>query len=363
MEIKSFKAQVKEFNDQNLTVTHFISTEEQDRSGDIMRADGMKMRGVPAVLKEHGFDTVQGREPIAKPISITIGTDSKGFKGILVKTQYYDGSHLSPPDNTGRRLYEKARDGFMDKWSVGFMVEDARPIAGGGRDVKSWEILEYSQVGVPDNVGATTQKYQLDVKMVQQSPDAVEGPIVNLKSIAERVKTEIPYRALMSITDAFFYELYNIESEKEVSALLKEFTEMAKPYCVAMVDAMNAYSEKSSPEELAEYKSKYRIVVKSDVVDSDQPPADVEPPEQEAVPSGDTPAAAIAQPVSSAAETEDDGMVSDAEDLAFVDFNLDESADEGVDLPVDAAGLAKMVSDATSLAFKAELGKLTGKIS
>jgi hypothetical protein len=33
-----------------------------------------------------------------------------------------------------------------------------------------------------------------------------------------------------------------------------------------------------------------------------------------------------------------------------------------VDLPVDADGLAKMVSDATSQAFKKEIGKLTGKI-
>lgn len=385
MEVKAFKAEVKEFNDKDLTITHFISTEEVDRSGDIMLADGMTMRGMPAVLKEHGFDPAQGREPIAKPLNITIGTDAKGNKGILVTTQYYDGSSLVPPDNTGRRLYEKAKGGFMDKWSIGFMVMDASPRAGGGRKVAKWELLEYSQVGVPDNMGATTAKgeYQLDVKMVEQpavpaapvadavapvvpaasgtpaADTAVPTESVSMKSIAERVMTEIPHRALMSITDAFFYELYNCEEEKQVNALLKEFVDMAKPHCIAMMNAMNSYREKSTPEELAEYKSKFRISIKSS--DSSEPSgAADQSPSQEPAPSSETPAAAVEQPAGSASVAEDDGVVFD--ESVTGQAPAAQPVDDGVELPVTSAELTEIVAAETGKAIRAELDRMRGRI-
>lgn len=154
LERKYLPAEVKAYDDKTLTITHFVSTEDKDRSGDVMRADGMHLDGKPMVLKQHGMDPDTGGEPIAKNLDIRVATNENGQKGIMVRTQYYDGTHLEPPDNTGRRLYEKAKNDFMPFWSVGFFVNKAVPARGGGREVLDWTMVEYSQVGVPDNVNA-----------------------------------------------------------------------------------------------------------------------------------------------------------------------------------------------------------------
>jgi hypothetical protein len=143
-------------DDKTLTIEHFISTESQDDGGDIMRADGMKQRGRVVVLKQHGMDPAQGFEPIAKPKGIRVGCNKKGVKGLIATTQYYDGSKLTPPDNTGQRLYEKAKLGFMPNWSVGYKTIKYTPIKG-GRDITEWKLLEYSQVGVGMNEDATCE--------------------------------------------------------------------------------------------------------------------------------------------------------------------------------------------------------------
>lgn len=155
---KIYKGEVKSFNDEELTIEHFISTEQEDRSKDTVIADGIKFDAVPVVLKQHGFDPDTGNEPIAKPLSIAIATNDNGVKGIKVRTKYYDGGHLSPPDNTGRRLYEKAKDGYMPYWSIGFRIIDGQPKKTGGLLIKECVVFEYSQVGVPDNVGAAVVK-------------------------------------------------------------------------------------------------------------------------------------------------------------------------------------------------------------
>lgn len=153
LEHKVFSAEVKKFDDQQLIVEHFISTERRDRGGDSMRADGMKIRGKVVVLLAHGFSGL-GQEPIAKPLKIWPET-FKGSLGICAMTQFYDGSHLNPPDNTGRRLYEKAKLGFMPNWSIGWIPIKWEDINGPHgeyyRDVLEWELLEYSPVGVPMN--------------------------------------------------------------------------------------------------------------------------------------------------------------------------------------------------------------------
>ena len=153
-ETKFFPAEVKSFDDKTMTITHFISTEGVDRSGDVMHADGLTLDGTPSVLKQHGFDPDIGSEPIAKCLELKQGVNEKGDKGIIAKTKYFDGSKLTPPDNTGQRLYQKAKDNYMPFWSVAFIVDKATPRSGGGRDVLKWLCVEYSQVGVPDNVDA-----------------------------------------------------------------------------------------------------------------------------------------------------------------------------------------------------------------
>ena len=172
---KVFKANVKTFDDATLTIEHFISTEKKDRVGDIMRVDGLQLDGVPVVLKQHGFDPDTGSEPIAKPVSLKIAEDGEGNRGILVKTQYYDGSHLNPPDNTGRRLYEKAKQEIMPYWSIGFAGE-GKALPGGGIEYTKWFLHEYSQVGVPANPTAKIIKAESiedAEKIVKEQPNEI----------------------------------------------------------------------------------------------------------------------------------------------------------------------------------------------
>lgn len=144
---KDYQAEVKAYNEKDLTIEHFISTETEDRYGDIVRAEGMKIRGKPVVLLGHGYGSM-GTEPIAKPLWIKHGKH-KNKKGILAKTQYFDDEQ-----GIGRRLWGKASQGYMPNWSIGFIPLDSKERKNGGRDIQSWELLEYSQVGVPANPDA-----------------------------------------------------------------------------------------------------------------------------------------------------------------------------------------------------------------
>jgi hypothetical protein len=149
MERKVFPSEVKEADDHHLTVRHVISTEHVDRVGDIVRARGMKIRGKPVVLWSHGRGSM-GNEPIAKPLWIKPGT-FEGEPGVEAETQFF-------PDDLGRRLFRKVKEGFLHAWSIGFSVLRESPLAGGGRDIREWELLEYSLVPVPANPYATTPK-------------------------------------------------------------------------------------------------------------------------------------------------------------------------------------------------------------
>jgi phage head maturation protease len=327
---KVFPSVVKSYDDETLTIEHWISTEKVDRSKDIMVADGMRLDGIPVVLKQHGFDPDTGNEPIAKPLSITVATDDDGVKGILVKTQYFDGRKLTPPDNTGQRLYEKAKDGTMPYWSIGFRGLDAEPRTGGGMKYKEWLMFEYSQVGVPDNIGAKVKSIEEAEKLVNEkadklltfsiekkekkkdkplmfsdikSPDSqitkenikdalasieetigIEIDIDDLKSfikdkstkffksISETVAEEIPYQAMWSIWWAFIDELYRSDGkDKTVKAIIKEFFGLIAGYADAFAKATT-----DEPEMFTEVKQQIDKFFSSDneeVVDDPAPPA------------------------------------------------------------------------------------------
>jgi hypothetical protein len=157
IERKIYQSHIKQFDDEEMTVEHFISTEDRDRGGDRLLSSGMRINGKVVVLLSHGFSQSLGPEPIAKPVWIKAG-EHDGKRGIIAKTKFYDGSHLTPPDNTGRRLYEKAKSGFMPNWSIGWLpikwTDRRGPHSEEWRDISEWELLEYSPVGVPMNPDA-----------------------------------------------------------------------------------------------------------------------------------------------------------------------------------------------------------------
>ena len=170
MEYKNFAAHVKGYDDTELWIDHFVSVEVEDRGGDTLHADGLRIFGRPTTLFAHGKDPVIGQEAIARPLWIKPSI-FKGYKGIAARTKFYDGSHLTPPDNTGRRLYEKARDAYLPNWSVGFIpIKWTETNGGRGRDITEWELLEYSMVPVGMNALAQTPEYKsLAFKFVEDN--------------------------------------------------------------------------------------------------------------------------------------------------------------------------------------------------
>jgi hypothetical protein len=257
-----------------------------------MRADGMILPGRPVVLKQHGKDPQTGYEPIAKPLSIKVATNDKGVKGILVKTKYYDGSTLIPPDNTGRRLYEKARDGYMPYWSIGFIKPKGNRIEGKGMEYTYWECVEYSQVGVPDNIGAEVVKSMSGEELIKQANELLEFGVekepdkkigdseldkvtkaqnkvntmlskalsdllkdyseeelverltikkTNLKSIAERVSRDLPWEAMRILWFGMLDELAGCDgSKKAVKIIMEEMAELLTPHALAFAMAFNS---------------------------------------------------------------------------------------------------------------------------
>lgn len=149
---------VKSADETTLTLEHFISTEEVDRHGDIVRASAFKIFEAPAVLLAHD----QRGETIGGNKGLSIGTTPMGIPGIIAKTQYYDDEQ-----GVGRRLFGKAKDGHM-KWSIGFNVIKFNPIKGGGHEFTEIELLEYSQVSVPAGrgTGLITPNVELDASDV-----------------------------------------------------------------------------------------------------------------------------------------------------------------------------------------------------
>lgn len=148
---------VKEFDDEEMSVVHFISTENADRYGDIVRADGMNDKHYsknPVVLFGHDHNSF----PIGKSLWRKT-TIRDGIKGILAKTKF-------AKTEEGKIAYELWKDGFLNSASIGFIPKKYDLITKrengedvGGYDFKEWELLEYSIVTIPANAEALRLAY------------------------------------------------------------------------------------------------------------------------------------------------------------------------------------------------------------
>lgn len=184
-------SEIKEFNEGDLSVVHFISSELPDRGGDILYAAkndkgaGMVMFGRPVVLQQHGWGEM-GMEPIAKPISIKVAK-FKDRNGIECKTQFF-------PDDLGRRLFKKTSEGYMPNWSVGWRpMEGKVEVKGDIRHVYEWELLEYSIVGVPMQPDAQTGEIASFLfKMIPEEEDRF-GELAGWKREEDGLWEEKPY--------------------------------------------------------------------------------------------------------------------------------------------------------------------------
>ncbi len=152
MELKHITTveEIKEADDGERSIVHLITTEAEDRQGDIVRTKGMDDENYaknPVVLYGHAY----GSFPIGKSLWRK-PTTRGGGKGIMAKTQFAD-------TEEGRKAYTLWRDGFLNAASIGFMPkewDEIRDDSGRvtGWDIKKWELWEYSIVPVPANAQA-----------------------------------------------------------------------------------------------------------------------------------------------------------------------------------------------------------------
>jgi HK97 family phage prohead protease len=137
----------KDVNVEERSAVHFITTEDEDRMGDIVRADGMDASAFqknPVVLFAHNY----GSMPIGKAMWLKPATRN-GVKGVIAKTQF-------APTPEGEQALQLWQQGFLNATSIGFLPKSESMTARekGGWDIGSWDLLEYSIVPVPANAQA-----------------------------------------------------------------------------------------------------------------------------------------------------------------------------------------------------------------
>lgn len=263
VEYKEFAGEVLSYDDKNLIIEHFISTELQDSVGDIMSADGMTARGNIVVLFQHGMDMKYGNEPIAKCLGLRVGVNKKGNKGIIARTQYFDTTKIDPSDFTGKRLYEKDKTGVMPNWSIGFNSTKEHPTAG-GRVVDEWELHEYSKVAVGCNLEATSSAQVSELKFIIEVAKALEpDPSKPIGKVdhkrAHKALTALHKEMISDLKAAAEDEnLVHHGAEKCAKAALGDFSDNAKGHVEKSIKAVSAMA----PDDDFGTKAEYEIETK-----------------------------------------------------------------------------------------------------
>lgn len=145
---KAISLNAKAFNDEERSVTSFITTDAVDRYNEVVDPDGMDDSDYaknPVVLLNHSA--------YGLPIGTSAWRKREG-NGIVAKTIFADTAE-------GNDIYKLYKDGMMKAWSIGFYVksyeaawdDDDVPY---DMKITKWELLEYSAVTIPANPEALT---------------------------------------------------------------------------------------------------------------------------------------------------------------------------------------------------------------
>ena len=141
---KTFSVETKTIDDVAGIYEAMITTENLDRQGDMVHADGAKLENYlknPVVLWGHDY----GEPAIAKAISIEV------IPGTGIRSQFqFPEKGIHPKADIVRGLWAS---GFLNAVSIGFQPLKSAPIDAkepwGSQDYQEWELLEYSIVNVP----------------------------------------------------------------------------------------------------------------------------------------------------------------------------------------------------------------------
>jgi HK97 family phage prohead protease len=227
MERLQFVDEMKQVDEDERSITHFITAEVEDRSGDIVRSKGMddaNFKKNPVVMFGHDYRTF----PIGKNLWLKT-TTRNGVKGILAKTQFAD----TPEGTTAFRLW---KDGFLNAASIGFqsIEKEVRQSEDGGfagYDFKRWELFEYSIVPVPANPAAlrlAIENKEIPDTMVK----AFEPSLVELKM----KELETKNAELLSVSVDRGNEL--LTKNEEIEALKAQIQTLTQPKPKTVVEIL-----------------------------------------------------------------------------------------------------------------------------
>jgi len=166
--IKDFNIEVKEINEDKRTLMVCISTPNTDRYGDEVMPLGMKYDNYlgknPVVLFAHNYEEL----PIGRCVELSVSDN-----GVMATVEFVPEGVYDKADT----VYQMAKLGFLNAWSIGCMVLDYEPIENtDGYRFLSWELLEFSAVTVPANAEALTlmRSKGLDVDPIIEQPAEVK---------------------------------------------------------------------------------------------------------------------------------------------------------------------------------------------
>ncbi|MBW1777363.1 MAG: HK97 family phage prohead protease [Deltaproteobacteria bacterium] len=155
---KDIGVSIKEVDDASRTFTAVASTEDVDRDGDMIRADGWNLKEFkknPVIPWGHNYSL----PPVARAVKVWVDG-----KKLMVKIKF------PQPETVGEfsfedKIYRMYRDGFLNSFSVGFNADRFEHVerrANGrsriGTDFIKQTLWEISAVTIPANPGATIER-------------------------------------------------------------------------------------------------------------------------------------------------------------------------------------------------------------
>jgi len=180
---------VKEFDDNAKILTFRGTTEEEDRGGDIMVADGGDFANYsknPLFLWAHDHD---GRTlPIGKALEVSkisgVGADFK--------------IQFDAKDPFAMEVYRKYKEGYLHAVSIGALVrkaerrlgEDGEPMWPPAYKYLEWECLELSGVPIPANPNALRNAYRQFEEFMSFAADGSQSPEEVMSELLQSSKAE-----------------------------------------------------------------------------------------------------------------------------------------------------------------------------
>lgn len=163
---KVFDSEIKGIDEQEMTLTAYVSTSGRDRHNESVDASGGNFANYkknPVVLWAHDYS----KPPIGKALWI-----KRDGEGVVSKVKFANTPFA-------QEIFQLYKEGYMKAFSIGFMpdfnnIEDGDGDKKPRRTYKKWEMLEYSAVPVPANPEALALAVKRGILKTESLKEAME---------------------------------------------------------------------------------------------------------------------------------------------------------------------------------------------